>query len=86
MPRGRWISAVYLIPREEWYIIPYEAMGERLSLHFTPGSRRSKWVEYREAWELLRVLEIQACVDPEEKFWGCLTSSREPVRGFLRGG
>ena len=39
-------------------------MGRRLTLHFTPGSKRSKWIKYREAWELLRVLEIQACVDP----------------------
>ncbi len=57
--------AVFLIPREEWYIIPYEAMGNRLTLHFTPGSKRGKWEEYREAWELLRAVEIQACVDPE---------------------
>jgi hypothetical protein len=56
--------AVFVIPLEEWYIIPYEAMGKRLTLHFTPGSKRSKWTEYREAWELLRVIEIQACADP----------------------
>jgi hypothetical protein len=56
--------AVWVIPIGEWYIIPYEAMGQRLTLHFTPGSKRSKWIKYREAWELLRVLEIQACVDP----------------------
>ncbi len=56
--------AVFLIPREEWYIIPYAAMGKRLTLHFTPGSKRSKWEEYREAWELLEAVEIQACVDP----------------------
>jgi hypothetical protein len=56
--------AVFVIPLEEWYIIPYEAMGKSLTLHFTPGSKRSKWSRYREAWELLRVLEIKACVDP----------------------
>ena len=56
--------AVFVIPLGEWYIIPYEAMGKRLTLHFTPGSKRSKWTRYREAWELLQVIEIQACADP----------------------
>ena len=56
--------AVWVIPMGEWYIIPYEAMGERLTLHFTPGSKRSKWGRYREAWDLMRVVEIQACADP----------------------
>jgi hypothetical protein len=56
--------AVWVIPMGEWYIIPYAAMGKRQTLHFTAGSKRSKWGRYREAWELLRVLEIQACVDP----------------------
>jgi hypothetical protein len=57
--------AVFVIPLDEWYIIPYKAMGRRLTLHFTPGSKRSKWTPYLEAWDLLRVIEIQACVDPE---------------------
>jgi PD-(D/E)XK endonuclease len=56
--------AVWVIPMGEWYIIPYEAMGERLTLHFTAGSKRSKWGRYREAWDLMRVVEIQACADP----------------------
>lgn len=57
--------AVYLIPEEEWYIIPYWAVGKRLTLHFTPGSKRARWERYREAWEGLRGVEISACVDPE---------------------
>lgn len=62
--------AVWLIPAEEWYIIPHEAMGEKLTLHFTPGSKRAKWAQYREAWDLLTPVEIQACVDPlyEEEY------------------
>ena len=52
-------------PMGEWYIIPYAAMGKRQTLHFTAGSKRAKWARYREAWELLRVVEIRACVDPE---------------------
>ena len=62
--------AVYVIPIGEWYIIPYAAMGRRLTLHFTPGSKRNKWVRYRDAWELLQEgpgrLEIQACAEEEQ--------------------
>ena len=51
--------AVYLIPRDTWYIIPYKEMvrknGKKLcTLHFTWGSKRQKWGKYREAWWLLR--------------------------------
>src|SRR5580698_7296132 len=57
--------AVWVIPVAEWYIIPYAAMGKKQALHFTAGSKRAKWARYREAWDLLRVIEIQACVDLE---------------------
>jgi hypothetical protein len=49
-----------------WYIIPFEVMGRtNSSLHFTPTSKRQKYGEYWEAWDLLREegLTIQACVD-----------------------
>ena len=47
--------AVYLIPIDSWYIIPFELTGRKnLSLHFTPGSKRHKYAAYREAWHLLR--------------------------------
>ena len=60
--------AVLLIPIDEWYIMPFEAIGRtNSSLHFTPKSKRQKYAEYREAWDLLRGesgLTIQACADP----------------------
>ena len=46
--------AVYLIPLDQWYIIPYEAMREKLTVHFTPGGSRQKYARYLEAWELFR--------------------------------
>jgi hypothetical protein len=47
--------AVYLIPIDAWYIIPYEVMGRtNCTLHFTPNSLRHKYKKYREAWHLLR--------------------------------
>lgn len=45
--------AVYLIPVNQWYIIPYGAMGKKLTVHFTPGGKRQKYARYLEAWELL---------------------------------
>jgi hypothetical protein len=47
--------AVYLIPIDAWYIIPYEEAGRaHKSLHFTVDSKRHKYRRYREAWHLLR--------------------------------
>jgi hypothetical protein len=60
--------AILLIPIDEWYVIPFEVLGlTNFSIHFTPGSAREKYGQYREAWHLLRDtgLTIQACVDPE---------------------
>src|SRR5258707_15832445 len=35
------LFAVYLIPLDEGYLIPYKVMGKKkLSLHFTPASKR----------------------------------------------
>jgi hypothetical protein len=47
--------AVYLIPIDAWYIIPFELMGRtNCRLHFTPDRKRHKYAAYREAWHLLR--------------------------------
>lgn len=59
--------AVYLIPEDAWYIIPYEVLGKSVTIHFVPGGRRQKYAKYREAWNLLRgkrgPIEIQACAE-----------------------
>jgi len=46
--------AVYLIPVNQWYIIPYGAIGKKLTVDFTPRGKRQKYAQYLEAWELLR--------------------------------
>ena len=49
--------AIYLIPIDTWYIFPFERIGKNFSLHFTVGSKRQKYEEFREAWHLLRERE-----------------------------
>jgi hypothetical protein len=46
--------AVYLVPVDVWYIVPFEATGGVVSLQFRPGKRGSKYSRYLEAWHLLR--------------------------------
>ena len=44
--------AVYLVPIDLWYIIPFEVMAGNLSLNLTPEAGR-KWAQYQEGWGLL---------------------------------
>ncbi len=46
--------ALYIIPTDDWYIIPYAVIGKRYAtLHFTPDGARQKYGKYLEAWRLL---------------------------------
>src|SRR5260370_34543296 len=73
-PRGTVdFFALYIIPTDDWFIIPYAVIGKRYAtLHFTPASKRQKHGKYREAWDLLLTaakgrghgpLEIRACCE-----------------------
>jgi len=43
--------AILLIPIDDWYIIPFEALGRKNStIHFTPKSKRQKYGKFQEAW------------------------------------
>lgn len=60
--------AILLIPIDQWYIIPFEVIGQmHCSLHFSPRNMRQKYRNYREAWHLLKEkgLTIQACCDED---------------------
>ena len=47
--------AVYLVQRDWWYIVPYGAVrGSAGSIQITPVRAGHKYVEYLEAWNLLR--------------------------------
>ena len=45
--------AVYLVPIDLWYIIPFEVMEKNLSLNLTPR-KGCKFCQYMEGWELMR--------------------------------
>ncbi len=46
--------AVYVVPVDVWYIVPFAATGGMVSLQLRPGERRNKYARYMEAWHLLR--------------------------------
>ncbi len=65
--------AIYIIPTDDWYIMPYAVVGDRdANVFFKPGMKGQKYEKYREAWHLLREtgggggggpIEIRACCD-----------------------
>jgi hypothetical protein len=69
--------ALYIVPTDDWYIMPYAAMGrDNRTLHFTPDSDHQKYGKYQEAWHLLleatksrnkKGLEIRACAGDEDE-------------------
>lgn len=68
--------AIYIIPTDDWYILPYALVGERdANVYFRPGVKGQKYGKYREAWHLLLnaakgperpPLEIRACCDESD--------------------
>src|ERR1700693_2827776 len=53
--------AIYIIPTDDWYIIPYAVVGDRdANVFFKPGMTGQKYEKYREAWHLL----VDACQPP----------------------
>jgi hypothetical protein len=46
--------AIYLVPLDVWYILPFEATGGTVSLQFAPEREGHKYQKYMEAWHLLK--------------------------------
>jgi hypothetical protein len=87
--------AIYIIPTDDWYIIPYAVVGERdANVYFKPGMKGQKYEKYREAWHLLLdacrgggdgPIDIHACCD-EEAAQGVREVARTAtVRKMFRG-
>lgn len=45
--------AVYIIPKDVWYIIPWVTIAGRTGIHFDSRRPQGKYRQYREAWHLL---------------------------------
>ena len=50
--------AVYVIPKDAWYIIPFALVRARGAIGMRPGDRENKYERYREAWHLLREMPL----------------------------
>lgn len=46
--------AVYVIPKDTWYIIPSDVATQRIAIRVCPGNPKNQYEGYREAWQLLR--------------------------------
>ncbi len=88
--------ALYLIPTDDWYIIPYAVLGKTNKvLYFSLDKNRRKFGRYREAWHLLvdackgrtdSPIDIQACCDEEaEERVAREEIERAAVRRMFRG-
>ena len=88
--------AVYIIPTDDWYILPYALVGDRdANLYFRPGVKGQKYGEYREAWHLLvkaskgrtdDPLDIRACCDEGDAAAGVGETMRTAaIRKMFRG-
>ncbi len=46
--------AFYIIPENIWYIIPAAIATQKSVIQVNPGNKHERYLEYREAWHLLR--------------------------------
>ena len=48
--------AIYVIPEDLWYILPAKLIvgGKRSTVHLFTASPKSRYLPYKEAWDLLR--------------------------------
>jgi hypothetical protein len=87
--------ALYIVPTDDWYIMPYAVMGrENRTLHFTPDSERQKYGKYQESWHLLleatkgrgkKAVDLHACSDDlDAEDVGGEGESAQAARGTLR--
>jgi hypothetical protein len=47
----------YIFPKNAWYVFPVTLIEGRTSCCLSPGSKRSIFERYREAWDLMRPAE-----------------------------
>lgn len=69
--------AVYLVPVDVWYIIPFDVVEGNNSLNLTPR-KGHKFAQYMEGWNLLRGREKRKTARRREDSAGCLGSEYLP--------
>jgi hypothetical protein len=88
--------ALYIVPLDDWYIIPYAAIGNRNKvLYFNLDKKLRKYGKYLEAWHLLLEacqpgaegpIDLHACCDEDDATGGIRKVERTAaVRRFFRG-
>ena len=58
----------YIFPNDSWYVFPVALVENRKVICVSPGRKRSRFEQYREAWHLMRPAEsetitVQAVAD-----------------------
>jgi hypothetical protein len=50
------LFAIYLVPLNVWYILPFKALAGKVSLQLAPGREGNTYEAYLEAWHFLRAV------------------------------
>jgi len=56
----------YIHPENIWYVFPASFIEGRHSICVWPGSKRSRFERYREAWNLLKPASAQSAALPPQ--------------------
>ena len=54
----------YVFHLDSWYVFPVNIIGNRNAVYVTPGSKKSHYEQYREAWDLMRGQTKPGIVEP----------------------
>ena len=57
----------YIFQEDVWYVLPADTVENRKVLCLFPGSKRSRFEQYREAWKLMKPPSSQVTVESTVK-------------------
>jgi len=55
--------AAYIFPEDIWYVFPATVIEKRKIICVVPGSKKSRFEQYQEAWKLMKPPVAQATVE-----------------------
>lgn len=56
----------YIYPERAWYVFPASAVEGRAVFCLWPGSKKSRFEQYREAWKLMKPASAETAVAKEQ--------------------